>query len=514
METVADLASGPATAPDAPVVAQGHARSGRSWAARRVFVAQPKSGRRISIRFKAFALLLAQSLFVVVGFAVLIAWAFNQGFSRYMTSQDDLAAHAFAKILEAEYAKTGNWEALAQDTARWAQLAMTAAGHKVADAGKLQQIFQQFDTSEFPESIPAPLPLRFVLFDTGKRLVSGKVPPGASIRETEIMHAGQVVGTLGFVISHQSIYDIQFRQRLQTALGVIFLVSVLLATLAALIISRFVTRSVGNIGRAARALAAGTRAAPLPVDSNDELGDLAQDFNELSSALQRNENLQRQWLAEISHELRTPLQILMAETEAVVDGMRAPSREGFKSLYDESHRLARLVEDLHKLSLLDAGIAKLQLVEVRVPDLLQSCVAAEMTRFRQRGITLSVAPVNAGDHRVFADADKLRQVFMNLLENSLRYTDSGGQVQISVDTAGDWVNVRFEDSSPGVAEEEIPRLFERLYRGESSRNRASGGAGLGLAIVQSIVETHGGTISASPSALGGLRFDIRLRKAD
>lgn len=483
-------------------------------ASRRVLLARPRSGRRISIRVKAFALLLSQSLLVVIGFTVLIAWAFNKGFSQYMTSYDDQKAHAFAEVLAEEYTKGQGWEALKRDPGHWAQLAMNAAGHKVVDADKLQQIFQQFDTREFPDSIPAPLPMRFVLLDPARQLISGKLPPDASIREVAIRHEGRVVGLLGFVISRQSIYDIQFRQRLQTALGVIFLASVLVATLAALFISRFLTRSIGNIGRAARDLAAGTRMTPLSADSNDELGDLARDFNELSSALQRNENLQRQWLAEISHELRTPVQILMAETEAVVDGMRAPSREGFKSLYDESHRLSRLIEDLHKLSLLDAGITRLQPVEVPIPELLQDCVGVEMTRFRQRDIRISVAPCPAARQCcVIGDADKLRQVFMNLLENSLRYTDSGGEVRIAFEPSGEWVHIRFEDSSPGVPEEEIPRLFERLYRGESSRNRASGGAGLGLAIVQSIVQAHGGSIHASPCTLGGLRFDIRLRKA-
>ena len=513
MEHVADPASEPRKLPDTAAAAPNADRPRRSWAVRRVFQAQSKAGRRLSIRFKVFALLLAQSLLVVVAFAALVAWAFNRGFAQYMTSFDDARGRDFATVLEAEYAKDGNWDVLRANPQHWAELAFAAAGNKVTDTGKLQQLFQSFRASDFPAGLLAPLPLRFALLSTDHQLLIGSIPPGSMLRELEIVNRGRVVGFLGFPVAREHPYDIQFRDRFRMVLGVIIVVSVFIAMVPAFLIARSVMGSVSSIGRAARTLAAGTRVAPLPVESNDELGDLAHDFNELSIALERNKNLQRQWLAEISHELRTPVQILMAETEAVVDGMRTPSREGFKSLYDESHRLSRLIEDLHNLSLMDAGIARLRPVVVSIAGLLRDCVSAEQTRFTQRNIRVTIAG-DAGDpQRVIGDADKLRQVVMNLLENSLRYTDEGGEVQIAVAAAGDWVQVRYEDSSPGAAEHEISHLFERLYRGEASRNRASGGAGLGLAIVQSIVEAHGGHISASQSPLGGLRFDIRLPRA-
>lgn len=514
MERVVEPRNESLALPATPEAPSGAGRPGRVKTGRRIFAVRPRTGvRHFSIRSKVFVLLLAQSLLVVAAFSLLIAWAFSRGFAQYMTHYDDARAQDFVSALKAEYARDGTWEILKGDALRWDQLAMTAAGHTVVNPGKLRELFEQFQFNEFPESIRAPLPLRFVLMDANKRLIIGKVAPGSELRELPIRVGTQVVGTLAFPITSQSPYDYEFRNRMLVAVMAITVISVLLATLPALFIARSVTRPVSSIGRAARTLAAGSKVAPLPVESNDELGDLARDFNELSSALERNKDLQRQWLADISHELRTPVQILMAETEAVIDGMRTPSREAFKSLYDESHRLARLIDDLHNLSLLDAGIARLRPVVVDLSAVVRGCVAAEQTRFTQREIRVNVALDPNEAACTIGDADKLRQVIMNLLENSLRYTDAGGEVRISVVAAGDAVHVRFEDSSPGVAEHEIPHLFERLYRSEASRNRASGGAGLGLAIVQSIVEAHGGRIVASPSALGGLRFDIEFRRA-
>ncbi len=513
MERVVEPRSEPLAAKATPESPSGAGRPARVRAGRRITAVRPRTGaRHFSIRSKVFVLLLAQSLLVVAAFSLLIAWAFSRGFAQYMTHYDDERAQGFAVALEAEYARDGSWDVLKGNTQRWAELAMAAAGHSVVNPSKLQALFEQFQLNEFPESIPAPLPLRFVLLDANRQLIIGKVAPNAKLRELPIRQGEQVVGTLALPMTRLNPYDIDFRSKMRAAVVAIGVISVLLATLPALFIARSVTRPVSSIGRAARTLAAGSKVAPLPVESNDELGDLARDFNELSSALERNKDLQRQWLADISHELRTPVQILMAETEAVIDGMRTPSREGFKSLYDESHRLARLIDDLHNLSLLDAGIARLRPVVVDLSALVRSCVAAEQTRFSQRGLRVIVAPATSDAACAIGDADKLRQVIMNLLENSLRYTDSGGEVRIAVSVAGDAVHVRFEDSSPGVSEHEIPHLFERLYRSEASRNRASGGAGLGLAIVQSIVEAHGGRIVASPSSLGGLRFDIEFRR--
>jgi two-component system sensor histidine kinase BaeS len=495
---------------NAPVISPSVPVSGSVGFRNRVFRQRRVTPRRLNIRSKVFLLLLVQSLLVVFAFSLLVGWSFDKGFAEYMNSFNDQRAQIFADNLEAEYAKSGNWQALQANHGRWAELAMVAAGHKPGDIAELEALFEQFKGNEFPESIPAPLPLRFVLLDEQKQLLIGTASLSVGMREWPIHSGNSVVGTLGLALNKATPYDQQFRQRFLAARGLILAGSVLLAMLPAFFIARLVTRPVQQIGLAARLLADGQPVQELPLESNDELSDLAADFNQLAIALKRNQDLQRQWLAEISHELRTPVAILLAESEAVIDGLRAPTTDGFRSLQEEAKRLWRLIDDLHQLSLLDGGIASLHPTDLDVGALLTSCVDLSRTRFAQRNLQLLCSVQDSDKLQTIGDADRLRQVFMNLLENSLRYTDQGGCVRITARRETEHIAVSFEDSSPSVDAFELPHLFKRLYRGESSRNRASGGSGLGLAIVQSIVAAHSGTIVASHSPLGGLQFDIKL----
>ncbi len=466
----------------------------------------------LTVKKKVFLLLLLQSLLVVIAFSVLISWAFDRGFAQYNNALDQQRAGEFAQLLQVEYAKTGSWQALVERPQRWAELAMIASGHQVNDIVEVQAMFSQFRPEEFPESLTPPLPLRFVLFDSQGRVLFGTPLKSQPSYESKITYKGATVGVLGVSVKQATSYDVQFQQRFLMALALILAGSVVLAMVPAFFIARVIARPVRDIANAARMLAAGKTPQPLMPNSNDEFGKLAHDFNDLSIALARNQDLQRQWLAEIAHELRTPITVLMAEVEAVLDGLRKPSDNAFRSIHEELSRLSRLIDDLHQLSSFDGGIAKLQLVEVNLASLLSACVAVSQTRFNQRHIAIHASFAQDSSLCVLGDADKLRQVFMNLLENSLRYTDEGGVVRIGAVAEGRYIHICFEDSSPGVTTQELPLLCQRMYRGERSRSRASGGAGLGLAIVQSIITAHRGTMLASHSSLGGVRFDIRLER--
>lgn len=499
-------------APDAPPAAHldaRQARQRRAWP----FPGPWLRRVRLGIKAKAFLLLLAQSLVVVVAFCLLVGWAFNQGFAKYTNQFNDQPAQALAQLLTAEYAHSGSWNALLQNRTRWAELAMVASGHHLQNVDELRTLFDVFRGDDFPADLGAPLPLRFVLFDPAHRVLLGRPARGATFREWSIRNPrGELVGILAVPQNKPSFYDLQFRQRFLTGLEVMIAGSVLVAMIPALFIARLVTRQVNAIGGAARTLAAGRAPAPLVAESNDELGELAQDFNELSAALMRHQHLQRQWLAEISHELRTPVANLMAEAEAVMDGVRPPSRECFQSLFEECRRLARLIEDLQQLSLLDGRMVTLHMAPVNVEALLAGCVRASQARLDLRRMQAQTRVAEPTRTYVTGDSTRLQEVFMNLLENSLRYSDEGGCVRLSAVAEGEQVHITYEDSSPGVSEQELGQLFRRLYRGDASRSRANGGAGLGLAIVQSIVLAHKGTIGVARSALGGLRFDILLKR--
>ncbi len=247
----------------------------------------------------------------------------------------------------------------------------------------------------------------------------------------------------------------------------------------------------------------------MQAQADDEVGQLARDFNQLAFALERNERMRREFMASISHELRTPLAVLRGELEALEDGVRALDAMSLRSLQQEVGLLNKLVADLYELSLADVGALTYRKSPVDLIELLQLSLAGAAGRCRERGLSLEMT-VPERTRPVLADAGRLQQLFGNLLENSLRYTDSGGRLRIEVVQDGAGIGVDWMDSGPGVPDAELSRLFERFYRAEASRRRASGGSGLGLAICRSIAEAHGGTLEARRSPLGGLWLHLQL----
>jgi two-component system sensor histidine kinase BaeS len=269
-------------------------------------------------------------------------------------------------------------------------------------------------------------------------------------------------------------------------------------------------RPIRNLAAATREVASGHYDTRLPVRSSDELGRLARDFNAMAGTLESHEKARRGWIADISHELRTPVAVLRGEIEALLDGIRPITPERIRSLHGETLRLHRLVEDLYQLSLSDLGALTYRKEPLDPADLLRRVIETYRPAFQDKGLGISLHLPADLKQRIFGDRERLEQLFTNLVENSLRFTDPGGQLRISGSGEGDRVVIEFQDSPPGVPEAELERLFDRLYRLESSRSRASGGAGLGLAICKNIVEAHSGTISAQASPWGGLLIRISL----
>jgi two-component system sensor histidine kinase BaeS len=259
-------------------------------------------------------------------------------------------------------------------------------------------------------------------------------------------------------------------------------------------------------------LTSGDYGLRLPVHGHDELGQLSEDFNTLALTLEQNRRARQQWIADISHELRTPLSILQGELESVQDGIRPLNTESLDSLHSEVVHLNALVNDLHELSLTDMGALVYEKKQVNISDILEQSfdMHQQMAKKHNLRLTLRVDTPNP-DKRILmlGDPNRLQQLFDNLLQNSCRYTDEGGEVQVYVKENGNNnVVIEWFDSAPGVNDDDLAHLFDRLYRVETSRNRAKGGSGLGLAICQNIVQAHEGTIVASHSPLGGLKLTI------
>jgi two-component system sensor histidine kinase BaeS len=302
---------------------------------------------------------------------------------------------------------------------------------------------------------------------------------------------------------------IAFLVQRQAQLLAIVGVAVLLSALAAALLAARFRRPIRRLVVGARRLEAGVFDVPVEVERSDELGELARAFDHLAARLADAERTRRQWVADTSHELRTPLSVLRAQLEAMQDGVRGGGPDDIALLLRQVGSLGRRVDDLYVLAHADAGQLHVGHAPVDAWALVVEAMQAFADKFRARGIATSLGPAPL-PASVPGDAERLRQVLANLLENAVRYTDEGGRIEVRGDVVGEALDIVIDDSAPTVPDAEIPRLGERFFRGEAARAAATGGAGLGLALCRRIVEAHGGRLDFAASPLGGLRVRLRL----
>ena len=279
--------------------------------------------------------------------------------------------------------------------------------------------------------------------------------------------------------------------------------------LLAFLLSRTLTRPIRELTAATRAVSAGQLKQEVPVRSRDELGELAVSFNRMNAALARSIELRRQMTADIAHELRTPISVIMGHAEAVHEGVMAPSLETFEIVRDEAERLDSLIEDLRTLSRADAGELPIEFQPVSPVKLLEKVQAIHKQRASQKNIAinLQVAPDLP---EISADAGRMLQVLSNLVDNALVYVPAGGNILISALVVGKNLEIKVQDSGPGIAENELERIFDRFYRSDPSRQRNENGSGLGLAIAKSIVGKHNGRIWAESKVGDGTTIVVQL----
>ena len=298
-----------------------------------------------------------------------------------------------------------------------------------------------------------------------------------------------------------------FDQSIRDVLVAATIIGVLAGIVLAIVLSRMLARPLADIGAAARQLAGGDLSIRVPRAAPDELASLADSFNQMASELEESERQRRDIIANTVHELRTPLTNLEGYLEAIRDGVIEPDMATYESLLEETERLTRLARSLDDLALGDAASKQAHPVEVDLAGLLTA--AAELARpaFDTRRLKLER---DWPDHLTGrADPDQFAQVMANLLQNAARYAPEGGVVTLSAESRGDTTLVSLTNSGEGIPEEDLPHLFERFYRVEKSRDRALGGAGIGLAIVKQLVEGWGGRVGAE-SAAGRTRFWFSL----
>ena len=289
----------------------------------------------------------------------------------------------------------------------------------------------------------------------------------------------------------------------------------ILAGVAAVIVTFFLSRRilapVESLSRAARDLARGDFSQRVDVKSKDEVGELAGAFNSMAQELAAAETVRRNMVADVAHELRTPLSNLRGYMEAIKDGLVKPDATTIDTMHEEVGVLTRLIEDLQELALAESGQLGLDFQACDLADLSRREVAAHLPTAEEAGVTI-VSDL-AESAPLYGDPGRLGQAIRNLLTNAVNYTPAGGMVTVSVSTSGDEVEVRVSDTGPGIPEDQIPQVFERFYRVDRSRSRATGGTGLGLTIARRLVEAHGGRITLDSQVGEGASFSIVLPKS-
>ena len=429
---------------------------------------------------------------------LVFTWSFERGFVQYVNRADEARLELMTDRLADVYAREGGWSALARDGDRWMAMSRDALGlPSSAEPGQRREL-------------PLTIDPRLLLFDASHTRLIGSPDAAARAVLKPIDTGGAVVGYLGYVPRVERLQALErvYLRRQHQAFAAVAMGMVLAALGLAAGLAYWLTRRVRALMRGADALIHGDYTARVTPRGHDELARLARDFNTLAATLAAAQEARRAWVADIAHELRTPLAVLRAEIESLQDGVRALNQESVASLAYETTRLTRLVEDLHTLSLSDRGALTYHREPVDLADVLRDAVAGWRREAEERGLDLTLDLED--DTIVLADETRLAQVFANLMQNSLRYTDVPGRIAISLRRERERAVIDWRDSAPGVAAEELPRLTERLYRVEASRSRVSGGSGLGLAIARAIVEGHGGHLVAAASPLGGLAIRLEF----
>ncbi len=487
----------------------------------------------LSISKKLIFSFLGLTVVVLVATLGLARWSFEHGFLDYVNALEEKRLHLLATSLSREYKNSGNtWSTMTKqhfEEMLWElspEKSIGGAGPKIPPPPGFMLPPPTFSPSDqaapgpppnYPgRRVPGPPPGHprpgspTALFDINGQIIAGMSLPHEAINpiSVPVLVDGKRVAELRsaprrhFKSPQETAFS---RQQLITSL-LIGIASLTLAVIVSWLLTRILLAPIRRMIAGVFQLSNGEYSIRFNERKKDELGKLMSNLDRLAHKLEENRDSRRRWLADISHELRTPITILTGEIETMKDGIRPLDIQQVLSLDQEVTRLRYLIDDLYELSLSDIGGLRYSFSSVDVLDCLSTSVGLVQNRAKEQGIELLVS--GEAGQKVNGDGQRLGQLFSNLIENSLAYTDSPGKIEISLSSTGQQALISIQDTPPGVNQEECLKLFDPLYRLEGSRSRRTAGAGLGLAICKNIVDAHQGKISASPTKLGGLSINI------
>lgn len=452
------------------------------------------SARSIKTIQRRLVLILLRALLLVVGITILVLIGTTIYELSSNTGNNPFYKSPNATILEAYYIGHGSWDGI--DT-------LIRAGDS-PDSRLLRLDWE-----------------RAVLLDKDGNVVLfyGKGQPGMGMGMDPdmLMHAqvfdlkanGQVIGTL-------LVDNINVPHPVRLSLGVlnpVIMVSglmLLLTLVIGFLLMRRMVNPLSEVIAAAESVSAGNFKTRIKIrKSQDDMGTLVQHFNHMTETLERNDVERKALLADIAHELRTPLSVLRGRLEGIMDGVYPPNEANIAQALEETYMLERLVEDLRLLTMAESRQLHFEFKETNLVELLKKSITLFTPQAKAK---MTEIELHSDQEVILASVDpqRIEQVIANLVGNSLRYAPANSKILLSIEKNTSELTLKVADSGPGVPEAELPFIFDRFWRGEKSRARVSGGAGLGLAICKQLVEAQGGTISAQNRAQGGLEVTIHL----
>jgi len=484
---------------------------------------------RNSLWLKLMGAFLAVILSGVVVMFVLVNVATATQFRRFVLSGDVIQAKELAASLGDYYARRGSWEGVE---------ALLETGLPASPGGWPMGRMMGWSMEEMFEMMRGAGPLvdRVAVADAFGIVVADSA--GLLVGQEHAEHLesgvpivvdGQRVGTVLVGSMIEPILN-PLDQDFLHSVNLSVLLSALAVGIVALVVGsllfRQITAPLGVLSAAAEAIAAGDLSRTVEVSSNDEIGRLGRSFNAMARGLAQAETLRRNMVADIAHELRTPLAVIQGNLEALLDGVFDLTLDNVASIHEETMLLSRLVADLRDLALAEAGQLKLDRERADLTALATRVVDSFQTQALEKGVTLTteLAPDGSTEASTVSSAEplaevlppmevdvqRISQVLFNLLSNALQYTPTGGTITVRAERVGGQVQVAVADTGEGISPEDLPYVFERFYRADKSRARASGGSGLGLAIAKQIVEAHGGRIWAKSWVGVGSTFVFTL----
>ena len=466
---------------------------------------------KLRLSVVVFFVIAMTSLISVLAIAAAFSFNLQRGFSDYLVADDK---HEFDRLIERI---EGRARSLDQGEVTLEKLLPELV---VLEEERLRRIT---DNSLFVRrpgnKPPQEFHRRLTGFDAdGEKLFGPRPPPGGPLRRgilsADVIVNGRKIGSLSLLPFGRTPEGVnaRFLENQYRAGGLFIVLLLLLSLIPAWFAARKADRVVLGVKEATGDIVSGSYRKRAPDSPIKEVSEITSNINLLTEELQRLANLRRKWLAETSHELRTPLAAMTAEVEALVDGVRPYSSDAIVSLQEEANNLGRLVNDLHFLAVADLSAPSYTFTMLDPVALCRNTVDRFKVRAGNAGLMLELDVQAPSPLTVKWDKGRIEQVLSNILTNSLRYTDAPGKILVSMQETPTAIVLAFDDTPPGVGSEDLKQLFEPLFRVDETRDRATGGTGLGLSVAQTIVQMHGGSIAASASDLGGLRLTVTLPK--